>query len=115
MDWLRGYLPFENGVATTQTLRKVFRLLDPKALERGFAAWTASVRPLAREVVAVDGKTRRGSRQSDGTGALQRPTPPAPAQRAVDGKPPASAAVVVADRARARLSARSVLGCGARA
>lgn len=38
LDWLRSYLPFENGVATAQTLRKVFRLLDPEALEKGFAS-----------------------------------------------------------------------------
>ncbi|WP_159732520.1 ISAs1 family transposase [Methylosinus sp. Ce-a6] len=92
LDWLRGYLPFENGVATAQTLRKVSRLLDPKALEQGFSAWAASVRPLAREVIAVDGKTLRGSRQSDGTGALHLVSAYATsaglvlAQRAVDGK-----------------------------
>jgi len=92
LDWLRSYLPFENGVATAQTLRKVFRLLDPKALERGFASWAASVRPLAREVVAVDGKTLRGSRQADGAGALHLVSAYATgaglvlAQRAVNGK-----------------------------
>lgn len=92
LDWLRAFLPFANGVATAQTLRKVFRLLDPAALERGFAAWAASMRPAAREVIAVDGKTLRGSRQSDGTGALHLVSAYATAaglvlaQRAVDGK-----------------------------
>ncbi len=38
LDWLRGFLPFANGVPTAQTLRKVFRLLDAEALQRGFAA-----------------------------------------------------------------------------
>lgn len=38
LDRLRSYLPFENGVANAQTLRKVFHLLDPKALEQGFSA-----------------------------------------------------------------------------
>ncbi len=28
LDWLRGFLPFANGIPTAQTLRKVFRLLD---------------------------------------------------------------------------------------
>ncbi len=92
LDWLRQFLPFEHGVASAQTLRKVFRLLDPAALEQGFSAWAASLRPLAREVVAVDGKTLRGSRQSDGTGALHLVSAYATAaglvlaQRAVDGK-----------------------------
>lgn len=92
LDWLRGFLPFSHGIATAQTLRKVFRLLDPRALEQGFAAWAASVRPLMREAIAIDGKTSRGSRQPDGTGALHLVSAYATeaglvlAQRAVDGK-----------------------------
>lgn len=92
LEWLRAFLPFENGVATAQTLRKVFRLLDPEALERAFVSWAASLRPLAREVVAIDGKTLRGSRQPNGTRALHLVSAYASAaglvlaQRAVDGK-----------------------------
>ena len=49
----------------------MFRLLDTQALQRGFAAWAASLRAQAREVIAVDGKTLRGSKTSpDGKGAL---------------------------------------------
>ena len=55
LDWLRGFLPFAEGVPTAQTFRKVFRLLDAPALQRGFAAWAASTRRAAREVIAVDG------------------------------------------------------------
>jgi predicted transposase YbfD/YdcC len=93
LDWLRGFLPFSNGIATAQTLRKVFRLLDPQALQRGFAGWAASLRAEAREVIAVDGKTLRGSKTSpDGKGALHLVSAYATeaglvlAQRAVDGK-----------------------------
>jgi predicted transposase YbfD/YdcC len=93
LDWLRGFLPFANGIPTAQTLRKVFRLLDPQALQRGFAAWAASLRVEARGVIAVDGKTLRGSKTSpDGKGALHLVSAYATeaglvlAQRAVDGK-----------------------------
>jgi hypothetical protein len=93
LDWLGGFLPFANGIATAQTLRKVFRLLDTEALQRGFAAWAASLRAEAREVIAVDGKTLRGSKTSpDGKGALHLVSAYATeaglvlAQRAVDGK-----------------------------
>ncbi len=55
------FLPFTNGIPTAQTWRKVFRLLDAQA-KRGFAAWAASMRVAAREVIAVDGKTLRGSK-----------------------------------------------------
>src|SRR6202021_3077852 len=94
LDWLRGFLPFANGIPTAQTLRKVFRLLDSESLQRGFAAWAASLRVEAREVIAVDGKTLRGSKTSpDGKGALHLVSAYATeaglvlAQRAVEGKP----------------------------
>ena len=93
LDWLRGFLLFKNGIPTAQTLRKVFRLLDTQALQRGFAAWAASMRAEAREVIAVDGKTLRGSKTSpDGKGALHVVSAYATeaglvlAQRAVDRK-----------------------------
>ena len=94
LDWLRGFLPFANGIATAQTFRKVFRLLDSQALARGFAAWAASARGAAEgEVIAVDGKTLRGSKTApDGAGALHLVSAYATdaglvlAQRAVDGK-----------------------------
>jgi predicted transposase YbfD/YdcC len=93
LDWLRAFLPFASGIPTAQTLRKVFRLLDTQALQRGFAAWAASLRAEAREVIAVDGKTLRGSKTaSDGKGALHVVSAYATeaglvlAQRAVEGK-----------------------------
>lgn len=93
LDWLRDFLPFAHGIPTAQTLRKVFRLLDAEALQRGFSAWAASLRAEAREVIAVDGKTLRGSKTSaDGKGALHLVSAYATeaglvlAQRAVDGK-----------------------------
>jgi predicted transposase YbfD/YdcC len=93
LEWLRGFLPFAAGIPTAQTLRKVFRLLDTQALQRGFAGWAASLRAEAREVIAVDGKTLRGSKTSpDGKGALHLVSAYATeaglvlAQRAVDGK-----------------------------
>lgn len=93
LEWLRGFLPFTNGVPTAQTFRKVFRLLDTQALARGFAAWAASARGVEGQVVAVDGKTLRGSKMSpDGTGALHLVSAYATeaglvlGQRAVDGK-----------------------------
>ena len=93
LDWLRDLLPFASGVPTAQTFRKVFRLIDTQALAQGFAAWTASARRVERQVVAVDGKTLRGSKMAaDGRGALHLVSAYATAaglvlaQRAVDGK-----------------------------
>src|SRR5271166_3652489 len=93
LDWLRGFLPFAAGIPTAQTFRKVFRLIDARALSESFASWAASLRGCEREIVAVDGKTLRGSKTSpDGKGALHLVSAYATeagvvlAQRAVDGK-----------------------------
>src|SRR5271156_5718155 len=61
LEWLGGSLPITNGIPTAQTLRKVFRLLDPQVLQRVFAARAAALRDEARDVIAGDGKPLRGS------------------------------------------------------
>lgn len=93
LDWLRKFLPFRAGVPTAQTFRKVFRLIDPEALERGFCAWVGSLGKRAAGLIAVDGKTLRGSKHhASGAGALHLVSAYACeaglvlAQRAVDGK-----------------------------
>ena len=93
LDWLRRFLPFERGIAPAQTLRRTLARLDPRALEEAFAAWVASLAARIRGVVAVDGKTVRGSKQdASGGGALHLVSAFAHeaglilAQRAVDGK-----------------------------
>ena len=75
IDWLRRYLPFENGVAPARTLRRALRALDPGALAGAFSSWVASLRATLSDrpagVVAIDGKTLRGSkRDRSGSGAL---------------------------------------------
>lgn len=71
LDWLRRFLPFEHGIAPAQTLRRTFARLAPKQLEDAFAAWTTSLAGHVRGVIAVDGKTVRGSkRDASGAGAL---------------------------------------------
>ena len=93
LDWLRLFLPFERGIAPAQTLRRTLARLDPQRLEEAFAAWTASLVERVRGVIAIDGKTVRGSKQdANGKGALHLVSAYAHeaglilAQRAVDGK-----------------------------
>ena len=61
LDWLRGFLRLEYGVASPDTFERVFALLDPKGFERAFRAWVGAVIPaLGRDqVIAIDGKTSR--------------------------------------------------------
>jgi predicted transposase YbfD/YdcC len=93
LDWLRRILPFAHGVAPSQTLKRTLARLDPRQLETAFAAWVKSLAGCIRGVVAIDGKSVRGSKHdADGTGALHLVQAWAHeaglvlAQRAVDSK-----------------------------
>ena len=93
LDWLRRFLPFEHAIAPAQTLRRTLARLDPQRLEEAFVMWTASLVRRISGVVAIDGKTLRGSKQdAGGAGALHLVSAWAHevglilAQRAVDGK-----------------------------
>lgn len=93
LDWLRRLAPFEHGVAPAQTLRRTLARLDPRRLEAAFAAWSAELAGRVHGVVAIDGKTLRGSkRDATGKDALHLVSAYAHeaglvlAQRAVDGK-----------------------------
>ncbi len=60
--WLQQFLPLPHGIPSHDTFRRVFMLLEPQAFETCFQAWTQSLtQPLPREVIAIDGKTVRGS------------------------------------------------------
>jgi DDE_Tnp_1-associated len=61
--WLKQFLPYENGVAKAKTFRKVFRLLKRQVLNECFGAWVSSLQDVVRDVVAIDGKTLRGSKK----------------------------------------------------
>lgn len=71
LGWLRGFLPYEHGIAPAQTMRRVFRVLDATALERLLSRWASSLLGPERPTIAIDGKTLRASkRAADGSGAL---------------------------------------------
>lgn len=62
IDWLGTFLALPNGVPAHDTFRRVFMLIDTGRFEACFEAWARSFgATLDREVVAIDGKTIRGS------------------------------------------------------
>lgn len=68
--WLRQFLELSNGIPSHDTFRRVFSLLDAVAFQERFIQWVEGVFGTAnREVVAVDGKSLRGSHQG-GKGML---------------------------------------------
>ena len=61
--WLRQYLELPAGIPSHDTFGRVFRLLDAAAFQERFMKWVEATFSVARgQVIAVDGKTVRGSR-----------------------------------------------------
>lgn len=70
--WLRQFLPFKSGIAPPQTLRRVLQGLLPRSLENAFSSWVSDLQKNICGVVAIDGKSLRGSKlDANGRGALQ--------------------------------------------
>jgi predicted transposase YbfD/YdcC len=60
--WLETFLELPNGIPSHDTFRRVLGSLDPEQLESSFRDWVCSViEQLGGEVIAIDGKTLRGS------------------------------------------------------
>ena len=64
-EWLKTFLTLPGGIPSHDTFNRVFAALDPEEMEQGFAAWVSSIAKLtAGEVVAIDGKTLCGTRET---------------------------------------------------
>lgn len=61
-SWLRTFLELPNGIPSPDTFARIFARLEPNAFESCFAQWIASLSiDLRQEIIALDGKTVRGS------------------------------------------------------
>lgn len=66
-SWLATFLALPNGIPSHDTFARVFARLDPVALEASFQQWIgALVSRLGAQVIAIDGKTLRGSYDREG-------------------------------------------------
>lgn len=62
LDWLRKFVDLENGIPSHDTISRVFAALDSTQFQACFLRWMGTLCPsLAGEIVAIDGKTVRGS------------------------------------------------------
>ena len=60
--WLRQFLPLKNGIPKHDVYRRVFIRLQPTVIEQCFMAWVTDIRQqVQKEIIAIDGKTARGS------------------------------------------------------
>jgi hypothetical protein len=61
-EWLEQFLPLANGIPSHDTFARVFARLKPEQLQQSFEQWINSVTTaLGGQVIALDGKTVRGS------------------------------------------------------
>ena len=61
-EWLSTFLNIEFGIPSPDTFRRVFERINPKEFEECFRVWVQSlVEKLGVEVVAIDGKSLKGS------------------------------------------------------
>lgn len=62
LDWLKTFLELPNGVPSHDTFGRVFSMMDSDEFEECFRDWVNSLSiNLENEVIAIDGKTLRGS------------------------------------------------------
>jgi predicted transposase YbfD/YdcC len=70
-DWFSRFLDLPNGIPSHDTFGRVFARLDPGQFETCFRDWVAAVTTGLPGLVAIDGKTLRGSRdKAQGVKAL---------------------------------------------
>lgn len=61
LEYLKKYLPYNNGIPSKATLQRVFSMLDPEHFKLSFLNWVKQIYQLSPQVIPVDGKTLRRS------------------------------------------------------
>ena len=61
LDFLREHFPFENGIPSKNTFARVFGSLDPECFKACFMDWVKGLQTALNGIIAIDGKTLRGS------------------------------------------------------
>lgn len=61
LDFLRRFLPYENGTPSHDQLGYLFARIDEKRFQQCFINWVTCLRQALQGVVAIDGKTLRRS------------------------------------------------------
>jgi predicted transposase YbfD/YdcC len=61
LAFLRRFLPYHDGIPGDRWLRMLMNRIDPELFADCFRSWAAALRPEVPGLVAIDGKTSRGS------------------------------------------------------
>ena len=75
LAWFATFLKLPNGIPSHDTFARVFRLINTEALEKACHQWLASLVGRVEGVVAIDGKSVRGSRAGEKHPLLQQSAP----------------------------------------
>lgn len=71
LDWLRQYIPLKNGILFYDTIGRLFASMDSTTFQTCFTRWVSTIcASLVGQVVAIDGKTMRGSHHRLGKKAI---------------------------------------------
>lgn len=72
-EWLKTFLELPNGIPSHDTFARVFTQINPQQFQSCFLDWMKSIQKITDgEVVAIDGKTLRGSHdQNSDQSAIQ--------------------------------------------
>jgi len=63
IEWLKTFLPLKDGIPSHDVFNDVFAALDPESVTNAFIEWVETIRHrISGEVVAIDGKTIRSSK-----------------------------------------------------
>lgn len=69
--WLKQWLALPNGIPSHDTFKRVFEHLDAQAFQERFMGWVQAVFQItAGQVIAIDGKTLRGTCDQQGKSTL---------------------------------------------
>jgi predicted transposase YbfD/YdcC len=62
LEWLRQFMPLENGIPSDDTFGRVFARLKPEQFQACFTSWVKAVFEVTKgQVIAIDGKSARHS------------------------------------------------------
>lgn len=61
-EWLKGFLDLPYGTPSHDTFGDIFRVLDPDVFESCFREWIGGLVGVVKDIIALDGKTVRGSK-----------------------------------------------------
>ena len=69
--WLERFLHLPNGIPSHDTFGRVFARINPEQFQHSFLLWVQAIHHLHTDLIAIDGKTHRGSHdRASGKAAL---------------------------------------------